>query len=123
MQSTSPKIELYFQQRARQFDALYAEERDWRYYDNRVFRRALYERVCLTVEAFRGLDDFTVLDLGCGSGRNCLVFLKCGARRVVGIDFSENMIRMAHDYCCEHGVSLAGLSGRRPQGIGQGNRA
>ncbi len=105
MQPTSPKIELYFQQRARQFDALYAEERDWRYYFNRLFRRALYQRVRLTVEAFRGLDDFTLLDVGCGSGRNSLVFLKCGARRVVGIDFSENMIRMAQDYCREQGVA------------------
>ncbi len=105
MQPTSPKIEIYFQQRARQFDALYAEQRGWRYYFNRVFRRALYERVRLTVEAFRGLEDFTVLDLGCGSGRNSLVFLKSGACRVVGIDFSENMIRMAQDFCREQGVA------------------
>jgi SAM-dependent methyltransferase len=69
-----------------------------------VFRRALYERVELTLGAFQDLHDFSVLDVGCGSGRNSIVFAKAGARRVVGIDFAENMISLAQRYKRSHGV-------------------
>ena len=37
----------------------------------------------------------SVLDLGCGFGENCLDFVRRGARRVVGIDVSENMLALA----------------------------
>jgi 2-polyprenyl-3-methyl-5-hydroxy-6-metoxy-1,4-benzoquinol methylase len=98
-------MERYFQQRARQFDALYSEERTWQYFWNHLFRRPLYERVHLAVDAFEGLKDFTVLDVGCGSGRNSVVFAKSGARRVVGIDLSESMIELARDCARRHGVA------------------
>ena len=34
-----------------------------------------------------------VLDLGCGYGDNCRVFIKRGASRAVGVDISERMLR------------------------------
>jgi SAM-dependent methyltransferase len=105
MQPDSLRTEHYFQQRALQFDALYSEERSWQYFLNRIFRRALYERVRHTVEAFQDLRDFTVLDVGCGSGRNSVAFAKSGARRVVGIDFSPKMIDLARDCARRHGVA------------------
>ena len=37
----------------------------------------------------------SVLDLGCGFGRNCADFVHRGARRVVGIDISEKMLNAA----------------------------
>lgn len=37
----------------------------------------------------------TVLDLGCGYGRNCADAAARGARRVVGIDLSERMLEVA----------------------------
>lgn len=106
---TSEKTERYFQKRAREFDALYDEKLDWRYVLNHIFRRPLYDRVRLTVEEFEGLEHFAVLDVGCGSGRNSVIFARRGARRVVGVDFAANMIALAHDYarskgleeCCE----------------------
>jgi SAM-dependent methyltransferase len=105
MESNSKRIENYFQRRASQFDALYSEESTWQYFFNHLFRRPLYERVQLTVEAFQDMRDFTVLDVGCGSGRNSVVFVQNGARRVVGIDFSKNMIDLAQDCARRHGVS------------------
>ena len=69
-----------------------------------MFRRALYERVKLTLGTFQDLHDFSVLDVGCGSGRNSILFAKAGARRVVGIDFAENMISLAQRYQRSHGV-------------------
>lgn len=105
MQSDSLRTQKYFERQALRFDALYSEERTWRYFFNRIFRRPLYERVHRTVEAWAGLTDFSVLDVGCGSGRNSVVFAKNGARRVVGIDFSENMIRLAMETARRHGVA------------------
>ncbi len=104
MRLDSLRTEQHFQQRARQFDALYAEEHQSAYFLNRLFRRPLYERVHLTVEAFEGLRNFSVLDIGCGSGRNSVVFAESGARKVVGIDFAANMIDLAREYARRRGV-------------------
>lgn len=41
------------------------------------------------------LAEKSVIDLGCGYGHNCLDFVKRGAKRVVGIDISSNMIELA----------------------------
>jgi SAM-dependent methyltransferase len=105
MQTDPLRIERYFNRRAPQFDALYSEDRGWRYLFNRFFRRPLYERVHYAVAAFQDLQDFTVLDVGCGSGRNSVVFAKSGARRVVGIDFSERMITLARESARQHRVA------------------
>ena len=37
----------------------------------------------------------TVLDLGCGFGENCIRYVDKGAKRVVGVDISENMLAVA----------------------------
>lgn len=63
----------------------------------------MYERVQLTLDALRNLRDFSVLDVGCGSGRNSVLFAKAGARRVVGIDFAESMIALAQQYSHSQG--------------------
>lgn len=36
-----------------------------------------------------------VLDLGCGFGHNCVDFVRRGARRVLGLDISEKMLKTA----------------------------
>ena len=41
------------------------------------------------------LDGKKVLDLGCGFGDHCTLFAKKGAKRVVGIDISKNMLAVA----------------------------
>jgi len=87
------------------FDSLYKEEDRLWYYVNRVFRRALYERVHLTVNEMEGLHDFSVLDVGCGSGRNSVIFVRAGARQVVGIDFAESMVGLAKQYSSANGVA------------------
>lgn len=99
------KVESYFQRRAEQFDALYRQDSPWRYFLNRLVRRALFERIRLTLEEMAGARDFSVLDVGCGSGRNSALFAAAGARRVVGVDFSERMIEMAREFCRTHGVA------------------
>ncbi len=89
-------VERYFEQHAEQFDGLYRRDSRWRYYLNRVVRRALFERVRVTLAEMEG-HDFTVLDVGCGPGRNAAAFAQAGGR-VTGVDFSERMIAMARQF-------------------------
>jgi ubiquinone/menaquinone biosynthesis C-methylase UbiE len=98
MTLNSTKVASYFQRRADKFDALYERERTLYYFTNRMFRRGLYQRVELTLAALDGLENFTVLDVGSGSGRNSALFIEAGARRVLGIDVSPRMVELANQY-------------------------
>src|ERR1700720_3141764 len=91
-------VQSYFQSRADWFHDLYEEDQPFRYRVNRVVRGAIYERVALTLNEFRGWKDFTVLDVGCGPGRNSVAFVQAGAARVVGVDFSERMLEIAREF-------------------------
>ncbi len=96
------RVERYFQQRAEQFDALYRQDSRWRYYLNRVVRRALFERVRLALAEMEGRD-FTVLDVGCGPGRNSVAFAQAGGR-VTGVDLSGRMLAMARQFSAGQGL-------------------
>ena len=91
-------VKTYFERTADNFDALYENRRNWSYRFNRVFRKGLFQRIEKTTKAFTGMEDFSVLDVGCGSGRNSALFADEGARRVVGIDFSAPMLELAREY-------------------------
>jgi len=91
-------VKTYFEQTADSFDALYEARRNLSYRFNRVFRKALFQRIEKTLETFEDLEEFSVLDVGCGSGRNSAMFVKHGARRVVGVDFSAPMLELAQEY-------------------------
>lgn len=39
----------------------------------------------------------TILDIGCGYGYNCLTFAENGAKKVIGIDISNNMLEIAKE--------------------------
>jgi len=94
----------YFDRHASAFDALYEDDTGAIGWFNQLFRRGLYERVHQTVRALQELEAPSVLDVGCGSGRNSVVFVESGARRVVGIDFADQMLKLAHEKARQHGV-------------------
>jgi len=52
----------------------------------------------------------SVLDLGCGYGRNCLDFVRRGAARVVGLDISEKMLAVAERESCDTKISYLRMS-------------
>lgn len=91
-------VKSYFERTADDFDALYEKRNDLSYRFNQVFRKGLFQRIEKTTQTFEGMKDFSVLDVGCGSGRNSALFAQCGARRVVGIDFSVPMLELAREY-------------------------
>lgn len=94
----------YWERQAEQFDALYEQGEGLSHRWNRLVRRAIFDRVRLTAEEFKGWKDFTVLDVGSGSGRNSVYFVQQGARKVIGLDFSEPMIKLARDFSRKHGA-------------------
>lgn len=89
----------YWEQHGRAFADLYEKPT----LINRLFRRALYLRARMAVEAVRATPGATVLDVGCGSGRNSVLFVKeAGASRVLGVDIAEEMLRLARPLAARH---------------------
>src|SRR5579884_620446 len=94
-----------FEREAQSFDAIYREDASsLSYWFNRVLRRGIFERFD---GAFREAGDVrgkSVLDVGCGSGIYVVSFAQRGARRIVGLDFSRNMLDLAERAVERHGV-------------------
>lgn len=91
------QVREYFTRSAVTFDSLYSEQEMTPLvrFINRKFRRDIYERFLRTMEHVRKHEVKSVLDIGCGSGRYAVGLAESGAQRIVGVDFSSNMINLA----------------------------
>ena len=100
------KVRRRFERDAQSFDAIYRLERSpfWRWV-NTTFRRAVFERYTITFEQAGDVTGKEVLDVGCGSGVYAVDFARRGARRVVGVDFSANMLQLAREEAERHQVA------------------
>jgi SAM-dependent methyltransferase len=98
-------VETYFQQRAERFHALYEEEAAWPRWLNHWLRAGLYERAEIASREVTAFPGASVLDVGCGSGRNSVLFIKAGAGRVLGIDMAENMVNLARQFSRKNSTS------------------
>lgn len=100
------KVQRRFERDARSFDAIYRLERSpfWRLV-NTTLRKAVFERYAITFERAGDVTGKNVLDVGCGSGVYSVDFARRGARRVVGVDFSENMLALARGEAEQHRVA------------------
>ena len=95
-----------FERDARSFDAIYRLERSpfWRLV-NTTLRKAVFERYDITFEQAGDVTGKKILDVGCGSGVYAVDFARRGARRVVGVDFSGNMLELAREEAERHRVA------------------
>lgn len=98
-----PDVQDYFVRHAARFDGLYGGDNMATRVFDRVFRKPMYERYRLTIEALADAKGKQYLDLGCGSGRYAINLARLGAR-VVGIDFSDAMLQLARRYAKEERV-------------------
>lgn len=98
-----PDVQDYFVRHAARFDGLYGGDNMATRIFDRLFRKPMYERYRLTIEALGNAEGKKYLDLGCGSGRYAINLARLGAR-VVGIDFSDAMLGLARRYAKDEGV-------------------
>lgn len=93
------KVLKYFTRSAAAFDSLYSEEKvsPFMRFLNRRFRGDICERYFLSLEHVRRYGLKSVLDVGCGSGRYALGLSDLGVERIVGVDFSHQMIELASE--------------------------
>ena len=94
--SVEARVQRHFDGYAERFDAIYEDRKGplGRFVDG-FWRGVVRRRLELTLEALAPLEGKSILDVGTGSGRYCLAYAQHGARRTVGIDFSERMIELA----------------------------
>lgn len=105
MFQNSEKIKNRFNNEACEFNSIYKENYGLQGFINRKFRKPIFERFNKSFEYSQPINDKSILDVGCGSGIYCVDFAKKGAKKVVGIDFSEKMIRIAKKLSKEEKVS------------------
>ena len=94
-----------FEREATAFDAIYRQDRGmFRTWFNRLFRRPIFERYQKAFEMIGNARGKTFLDVGCGSGIYSVDLALQGARYVLGVDFSSQMIQIARKRAKDNGV-------------------
>jgi 2-polyprenyl-3-methyl-5-hydroxy-6-metoxy-1,4-benzoquinol methylase len=80
---------------AQELETRYKEEKDsLRRAIDRVFRKAMSERLNLTFQECKNIGGKKILDIGCGTGHMAIQLARRNAY-VVGIDSSESMVKKA----------------------------
>lgn len=96
MDPRSDTVRRYFDREAGRFPEIgHGSATLWQKGLTTVFRRSLRLRFQHVFEQIASIEGYTLLDVGCGSGSYAVHAASTGAARVVGIDFSSEMIRLA----------------------------
>ncbi len=97
MQDESEKAGEFFEGYAGQFDEIYMiqTQKGLRGWLNRRLRASMLIRYEKTFSSLQPMENHTVLDIGCGSGRYLVRCLELGATKVTGIDLSEEMLSLS----------------------------
>ncbi len=86
----------FFDSYAKEFDAVFANRGSiFTRVTNHFFRQSPRLRYAKTLDGCKPIEGKTVLDVGCGPGHYGAMLARMGAGKVVGIDFSCEMIRLA----------------------------
>lgn len=88
----------FWDKEATEFDSIYSHRKNkiMNLLDS-IFRWDMYKRFEYTMYQSQPILNRTFLDVGCGTGRYSLALAKENAKKVVGIDISETMIKICQD--------------------------
>ena len=107
MMETSHKVESHFNKEYKVFDAYYAGKRGFiSNWIDKLFRRSMRLRFEKVIEEVAPYEDATIIDVGCGTGRYSIALALKGIKKVLGVDFAQNMIeeanRLARQFNVDH---------------------
>ncbi len=78
------------------FEAIYNdEEKGFTRWFNKNFRKPIYERFDIAMNTVGDARGKSIIDVGCGTGVYITNLGQKGAKSVLGVDFSEGMLRIA----------------------------
>lgn len=102
MSKKTETVQSYWDARSELFGNYYKKPSSF----DRIFRKGVYERQAIAVQACKEIPNATVLDIGSGPGVNSVSLIKnAGASHVFGVDFAQHMIDYANNTAKEEGVS------------------
>jgi len=103
---TVSRTQSFFERYAVDFDSLYGNASGpLQRVINQVFRKSMWLRYRKTLEGCDPIEGKTVLDVGCGPGHYGVSLAQAGAAKVLGLDFSEDMLRIAAERARSAGVA------------------
>jgi SAM-dependent methyltransferase len=98
----------YWSRSAAEFDAIYTRKKGrFAVWLDSLLRRDMFERFDFTLAACRPVEGRTFLDVGCGTGLYSLALARENAAKVVGVDFSGEMVRICRDRAGAEGLKNA----------------
>ena len=103
MLTINEKVKSNFESSAEKFDRIYDPSEKKSIFSgwlDKRFRKTMYFRFEETLKNIDNEKIQSILDVGCGSGRYCVEYLKVG-KKVVGIDMAANMLKIAKETCFE----------------------
>jgi 2-polyprenyl-3-methyl-5-hydroxy-6-metoxy-1,4-benzoquinol methylase len=96
----------FFDEYAHDFDALYGVPKNLlNFIVNPVFRKSMKLRFKKTLHYSHPIAGKSFFDIGCGPGHYAIALAKAGARKVAGIDFSAEMIKIAERRAFQENVA------------------
>ena len=106
MVKTKTSVAEFFDSYAHDFDAIYgARHTAVNRLINTFFRKSMRMRYERTIEGCDPIEGRSVVDIGCGPGHFGIALASKGAGRVLGLDFAEQMLAVAHRHAERKGVA------------------
>ncbi len=100
------KQRLYWDNEIASFDSIYSHAKGTLgVVLDRVFRRDMYQRFEYAMAHAEPIEGRTFLDVGCGTGWYSLELARRNAKRVVGLDISEKMVRVCQARARQEGLA------------------
>lgn len=95
----------FFDKYAYDFDSLYGVPNNrLNVIINPLFRKSMRLRFEKSLSYAYPIEDKTVLDIGCGPGHYAIALAKAGAKKIIGLDFAPEMIKLAKEKAQQQGL-------------------